>query len=90
MNNIYAICEVRLIEPYERAIGTIYRVGRIRGWRVLYASTTTDHATIGLKIDDFRKYYSQSPKIGEAYDPIKGMGKFMEYLKVVSIKDLRL
>ena len=88
MNNIYAICDVRLIEPYTQALTTLYSVGIIKGWRMLKASTNDDYAQIAIPYDLYKEYYSSAPVKGKIIEPIPGTGKVIDHMIVIDIKDL--
>jgi len=90
LNNIYAICDARLIEPYTASITAIRSAGIVKGWRILKASTTSDYAKIAIPFDLYKEYYSKAPVIGVIIDPIPGMGKMIDHLIVIDISDLRI
>lgn len=90
MNNIYVICNVRLEEPYAISISTIYTIGIIKGWRLLYASTNSDYAKIAIGFDLFKEYYKESPKVGKMYEPIPGTKKIIDHIIVEEFKDFKV
>ena len=89
MNNIYVICDARLVEPYVHAISNIYSLGIVKGWRVLRASTHSDYARIAIPLDLYREYFSVKPIKGKMLETIPGMGKIMDHLIVVELTDLQ-
>lgn len=90
MNNIYVICDARLIEPYSQALTTLYSAGIIKGWRILKASTNDDYAQIAIPYDLYKEYYSSNPVKGKVIDPVPGTGNIIDHLIITDIKDIRL
>lgn len=88
MNNIYVICDARLVEPYTHAISNIYSLGIVKGWRILRASTNSDYARIAIPFDLYKQYFSERPIQGKMLETIPGMGKIMDHLIVVELSDL--
>jgi len=89
LNNIYVICDARLVEPYVHAISNIYSLGVVKGWRILRASTNSDYARIAIPLDLYRAYFSERPVKGKMLETIPGMGKIMDHLIVVELTDLQ-
>ena len=90
MNKIHVICDARLVEPYSIAISRVYSLGIIKGWHVLKASTDDDYIQVAFPIDLYREYFDSSPVKGKMLETIPGMGKIIDNLIIVDIKDLSL
>jgi len=84
LGQIWIKANIHIKEPTVANLPTIMQLGRLKGFRLIKASTNLKKALVFFSWKSFKTLWGENPKPGK-YNPPKGTEAFMEEVEVLEI-----